>query len=106
MSQIAGQNGRLTLNDSYVKFGNWYIDENIVGPNEPGLSDWSGNFRIQESDQGNIFALFTSGQRIKAEFHKGNLKHSGDIIIIKVLIPDNIVRFTGTGELNKSSRSS
>lgn len=93
-------NGRLILNDSYVNFGNWKIDANIVGPNEPGLSEWSGSFRVQKSDQGKIFNLSTSGQLIKAEFYESNRKHSGNIIIID---PGTIVHFKVTGMLNESS---
>ena len=102
MSRIAGQSGCLALNDSCVKFGKWSIDENL--PNRPGQNYWSGSFRIQDSDHEKVFALFTSDQNIKAEFHENNLKHSGKIMIIKFPIPSTIVHFTGTGELNKSSR--
>jgi len=34
MNRIEGQNGRLTLDDSYIEFENWSIDENL--PNKPG----------------------------------------------------------------------
>lgn len=49
MGSITGQSGRVVLNGSYVKFGNWNIqttDENKVGLVEP----WSGSFEIHKPD--------------------------------------------------------
>ena len=100
MTRIEGQSGRLTLNDSYIEFGNWSIDANLQ--NKPGQNYWSGSFRIQESDHGKVFTLFTSDQNIKAEFQESNLKHSGEIIIVKFPIPGTIVHFSGTGELTRN----
>jgi len=104
MSRIAGQSGRLTLKDSYVEFENWNIDESVA--------PWSGSFRIRDSDCGKVLAFYVSGQKIKAEFHEGNLKHSGEITIdggpFNFSNPPGaaltVVRFSGAGGLNKSSQ--
>jgi hypothetical protein len=103
MTRIEGQSGRLTLNDSYLEFGNWSIDANL--PNKPGQNYWSGSFRIQESDHNKVFDLWKSDKQIRAEFREDNLKHSGEIMIIfprDVKInssPSNFVHFEGMGEL-------
>ena len=104
MTRIEGESGCLTLDDSYIEFGNWSIDANL--PNKPDQNNWSGNFRIQESDYRKVLALWVSNQQIKAEFHENKLKHSGKITIVfprDVQInssPSNIiVHFSGMGEL-------
>jgi hypothetical protein len=79
-----GQSGRLILDNSYIEFGKWNIDENRKKP--------GGNFRIQESDQGKIFGLTTLGQPIKAELYDGSLKHTRKIVITK-FSPSNIINF-------------
>jgi hypothetical protein len=68
MTRIEGQGGRLTLDDSYIEFENWSIDENL--PIKPGQNYWSGSFRIQEFDYRKILNLWVSNQQIKAEFHE------------------------------------
>ena len=104
MIRIEGQSGRLTLNDSWIEVGNWSIDANL--PNKPVQNNWSGSFRIQEFDYRKVLALWASIQQIKAEFHEGNLKHSGNIMIVfprDVKINSSssnvVVHFSGIGEL-------
>jgi hypothetical protein len=110
MNRIEGQNGRLTLDDSYIEFENWSIDENLlIKPGLPikrGNNYWSGSFRIQESDYRKILNLWVSNQQIKAEFYENNLVHSGRIRIvfprdvhINSSLSNIIVHFSGTREL-------
>jgi hypothetical protein len=104
MTRIEGQGGRLTLDDSYIEFENWSIDDNL--PNKPGQNDWSGSFRIQEFDYGKVLNLWLLNQLTKVEFRENNLVHSGKIRIVfprDIQInssPSNIiVHFSGMGEL-------
>jgi hypothetical protein len=95
MAQIIGQSGRLTLNDSYIKFENWNIYVNNVG-----LIEWSGNFEIQKSDFFRVFPLVA--QQVNADFY-GNKNYNGEIIINGAPCSPSddpvVVHFRGTGEL-------
>ena len=99
MAQIIGQSGRLTLNDSYIKFENWNIYANNVG-----LKEWFGSFEIQKSDFFRVFSLLA--QQVNADFY-GNENYNGEIIIDETPFGPSddpvVVYFMVTGELTKSS---
>jgi hypothetical protein len=110
MTRIEGQRGRLTLDDSYIEFENWSIDENLlIKPGLPirrGNNYWAGSFGIQEFDYRKILNLWVSNQQARAEFHENNLVHSGKIRIviprdvrINSSLSNIIVYFSGMGEL-------